>query len=168
MEFPHNWDIFEMEQFAAATPRAAGELGMELAMQVRPNGRMLDHYRVTLGGSRILDVSFGMAKLVNLPAAATWNLKLQVWPRDLSIRRNMTTSEWQNLETLIAAKDASVFAADDSVLPPADVLATLGTGEANAAMRFAVVIGSDQHLLLMLQGLPATADFLEGRPTFRG
>jgi hypothetical protein len=48
MDFPPQWQLFEMEQFATAAPRAAGELGMELAMQVRPNGRMLDHYRVII------------------------------------------------------------------------------------------------------------------------
>jgi hypothetical protein len=168
MDFPPQWQLFEMEQFATAAPRAAGELGMELAMQVRPNGRMLDHYRVTLGGSRILDVNFGMAKIISLPAVSTWNLRLQVWPRDLSIRRNMTSSEWQNLETLIAAKDAAVMTGDEAVVPYEEVLQAIRIGEASAGIRYAVVIGSDQHLLLMLQGLPASADYLVGRPTFRG
>jgi hypothetical protein len=109
-----------------------------------------------------------MAKLLTLPAAAKWNLNLQVWPRDLGIRRNMTTGEWQNLETMIAAKDVAVLAEDGSVLPYDDVLTAMKQGEASAAIRFAVVIGGDQHLRLMLQGLPATADYLVGRPTFRG
>jgi hypothetical protein len=50
MEFPPEWNVVSAEQFATAQPRAAGILGMELLVQARPNGRMLDHFRMSLGG----------------------------------------------------------------------------------------------------------------------
>jgi hypothetical protein len=43
-----------MEEFASAAPRNPGELGVEVLAQIRPNGRILDHFRVTLGGSKFL------------------------------------------------------------------------------------------------------------------
>jgi hypothetical protein len=57
---------------------------------------------------------------------------------------------------------------DEAVVPYEEILETMRIGEASAAIRYAVVSGSDQHLLLMLQCLPASADYLVGRPTFRG
>jgi hypothetical protein len=171
MEFPPNWQIFEAEEFASAMPRAAGELGAELLVQARPNGRMLDHFRVTMGGSRILDVSFPVSKIINMPAANAWKLKIQVWPRDVVLRRNMTTSEWTNIDTIIAAKDGCVMAvAEDreTEVPHAEVLACFEELGAAAAVRYTVVVGGDQHLVLMLQGLPATAETLAGKPAFRG
>jgi hypothetical protein len=57
MNFPPEEEVFGAEQFETAAPREAGELGLELMAQVRPNGRILDHFRVTLGGSKIIDVS---------------------------------------------------------------------------------------------------------------
>jgi len=37
-----------------------------------------------------------------------------------------------------------------------------------AAVRFAVDIGEDSCMQLQLHGLPASADTLSGKPTFRG
>jgi hypothetical protein len=171
MEFPPGWQIFESDQFSSATPRAAGELGAELLVQARPNGRMLDHFRVTMGGSRILDISFQMANIINLPAASGWKFKMQIWPRDVVLRRNMTTSDWLNVDAIIAAKDGCVMSVEESretLVPHAEVLASLQEAGVAAAMRFAVVVGGDQRLWLMLQGLPATAETLAGKPAFRG
>jgi hypothetical protein len=171
MEFPPSWRVFEAEEFSSAMPRAAGELGAELLVQVRPNGRMLDHFRVTLGGSRILDVSFPVSNIISMPAANAWRLKMQVWPRDVVLRRNMTTSDWSNIGTIIAAKDGCVVAEEEgreTVVPHAEVLACFEELGAVAAVRFAVVVGGDQRLVLMLQGLPATAETLAGKPAFRG
>jgi hypothetical protein len=103
MEYPPEWEAFDMEEFSKACPRVSGNLGMELLMQVRPNGRMLDHYRVTLGGAKILDVNFAMATVIKLPAATAWRLRHQVWPKDVELRRNMTTSTWMDISDLVAS-----------------------------------------------------------------
>jgi hypothetical protein len=171
MEFPPEWNVVNAEQFAKAQPRAAGNLGMELLVQARPNGRMLDHFRVSLGGSRILDVSFPVVSLVSAPRARTWRAKFQVWPRDVEIRRNMTTSAWLDFSTLVATKECQVWSeeGEEGTLVPHDVvLTTLSEAGAAASIRYAVVIGGDQRMALSLQGLPASVDQLQGKPAFRG
>jgi hypothetical protein len=168
MEYPPPWEVFNMEDFSTASPRVCGELGMELLMQVRPNGRMLDHYRVTLGGSRILDISFPVASLMTLPGAAAWKFRQQVWPKDVEIRRNMTTSGWLDLSELLASNDALVM--DDSNEPvPSDKMGDLmKSAGAAASVRFAVIVGEDHSMRLQLQGLPATSAALMAKPALRG
>jgi hypothetical protein len=170
MEFPPEWSLLAAEQFATAQPRSAGELGMELMVQARPNGRMMDHFRVSLGGSRILDVAFALSNIIASPRARTWRLKMQVWPRDVDVRRNMTSTAWMDVEVLASTKECQVvsFGSDGSESPVASEEVVACLKEAGAAIRFAVVIGGDQKLLLMLQELPASADQLIGKPAFRG
>jgi hypothetical protein len=167
MEYPpSSWQVFEADLFATAQPRSPGELGAELCVQARPNGRMLDHFRITLGRNRILDVNFAMAKVLQIPQVATWRFKMQQWPRDVVVRRNMTTTEWVNMEALISAKNASVYDGDE-ILDHAEVVADLRRAEAQVALRFGVVVGSDHHLQLMLQALPLSTEALLSKPTFR-
>jgi hypothetical protein len=134
---------------------------------------MLDHFRVAIGGSKVLEVNAAMADLLQLPSAKRWRLKLQVWPRDLDLKRNMVSSAWQDVETLIASKQAQVAIVGDNGeeeagLDPGTVIGEMKQASVGAAIRFAAVIGGDQRLTLALQGLPATADYLMGRPAFRG
>jgi hypothetical protein len=171
MEFPPEWNVVSADQFATAQPRAAGDLGMELLVQARLNGRMLDHFRVSLGGSRILDVSFPIANLVSSPRAKMWRAKFQICPRDVEIRRNMTSSAWHDFSTMVATNECQVWSEEEAeeVLVPQDaVKAILAEAGAAASIRYAVVIGGDQRMALSLQGLPATADQLQGKPAFRG
>jgi hypothetical protein len=171
MEFPPAWNVVDADQFASAQPRAAGQLGMDLLVQARPNGRMLDHYRVTLGGSRILDVCFNLSALVAAPRARTWRIKMQLWPRDVDIRRNMTTTTWMDVSSLVASRECAVLAVDggeETAVSPEEYQAVMTEAGAAAAFRFAVVIGGDQRMALALQGLPASADLLLGKPAFRG
>jgi hypothetical protein len=52
MEFqPETYDVFESNQFAAARVRLAGDAVMEVMLQMRPNGRCLDQYRIALDGT---------------------------------------------------------------------------------------------------------------------
>jgi hypothetical protein len=161
---PSDWEVFEAEQFETAAPRNAGELGAELLAQVRPNGRILDHFRVTLGGSRIIEIKTPMARLfAGTPEA--WKLCYQIWPRDVLIRRNMASSLWFNVHTMLEAREAWVEAGEARV-PVNEVLESLG--ETKAAMRFAIVVGDNLGLELNVQGLPASAETLMGKPAFRG
>jgi hypothetical protein len=64
-----------MEDFASAGPLNPRDLGVEVLAEVRPNGRILDHFRVTIGGSKILDVNVGLANVLNVPALWNWRLK---------------------------------------------------------------------------------------------
>jgi hypothetical protein len=132
--------------------------------QVRPNGRILDHFRVTLGGSKILDISAPMASL--FPGSpASWKWRYQSWPRDVAIRRNMSSSLWLNAHFLIEAREAWVEI-NEAKLPTEQELEQLG--EAKAAIRFAVMIGDNLNMELNIQSLPASAESLMGKPAFRG
>jgi hypothetical protein len=168
MEYPPEWEAFDMEEFSTACPRVSGNLGMELLMQARPNGRMLDHYRVTLGGAKILDVNFAMATVMALPAANAWRLRHQVWPKDVMLRRNMTTSAWVDISDLVASNDALVMDGTNEPVPSDQVMAAMKTAGAAASIRFAVVVGEDHHMRLQLQGLPATSTTLQAKPALRG
>jgi hypothetical protein len=166
MDYPPEWDFFPMEDFVSAGPRNPGDLGVEVLAQVRPNGRILDHFQVTLGGSKILDVNVGLANVLNVPAMGNWRLKFQLWPCDLEIRRNMTSTTWLDVGDLVATKDGHVQAESGEAVDPEAVAAQLK--EINLAYRFAVVVGEDERLQLQLQMMPASAATLMGKPVFRG
>jgi hypothetical protein len=173
MEYPpQQWECFNAEEFNTAQPRSAGELGAELLVQVRPNGRMLDHFRVAVGGNKILQINAAMADVLQIPSAKTWRLKMQLWPRDLDVKRNMTSTAWLDVVTLIASNTAKVVSAgengEEAAIESSVVLDEIKQAEVGAAVRFMVAVGGDQKLALVLQGLPATADYLMGRPAFRG
>ena len=70
MEFPPDtYFIFPAEHFETAGPRIIGDYTAEILAQARPNGRVMDHWRVILGGNKALEAEVDLAKLV--PAAAT-------------------------------------------------------------------------------------------------
>jgi hypothetical protein len=75
---------------------------MEVMLQMRPNGRCLDHFRIALTGTH-LDTQVKAANVFKAPILAKYRLTLQAWPRDLRIRRNMTTTEWWDVYTSIFA-----------------------------------------------------------------
>jgi hypothetical protein len=57
MEFPpETYDVFEADQFETARARLTGDAVMEVMLQMRPNGRCLDHYRIALGRYRAGDL----------------------------------------------------------------------------------------------------------------
>jgi hypothetical protein len=52
MEFPpETYDVFEADQFETARARLTGDAVMEAMLQMRPNGRCLDHYHIALDGT---------------------------------------------------------------------------------------------------------------------
>ena len=168
MDFPPDWEIFPEDEFTMASPRNAGELGMELLAQVRPNGRVLDHYRITMGGSKILDITVPLEKLLLCQPDNSLLFKYQVWPKDISIKRNMSTSSWSDVYDLLASRCASVAVVGGEALPHEAILADLKGAEKAASIRFATVIGEDLRMRLVLQCLPASTAHIMGKPLLRG
>jgi hypothetical protein len=165
MDFPPNYVFMEADRFATAEPREPGALGAEVLAQVRSTGRIADHFRVTLGGSRIIDVSAPLAAMIQgIPS--TWQFRFQVWPRDIEIRRNMVSTAWLNVHAQLAAKEAGVMDQAGAQIPHEAVLEEIQ--EKRAAFRFIVVISDSSNLELMLQALPASKETLTGKPAFRG
>ena len=156
-------------------PRNPGRLGIEVMTQARVNGRIIDHFRVTLGGSEILKVHFNTNNIFLVENTPAVNLSYEIWPRDISIRRNMATSEWLDVATLLASRDVSVITgglADAEVPDGNTALLAAMDGQpkpmVSASIRWAVCASIDGRMELVLQTFPSTAAILSGKPAFRG
>ena len=172
MEFPPDtWFVFPAENFTTAVPRIHGDFTAEVMAQVRPNGQVLDHWRIAQGGSKPLEAEINIAAVI--PAAATlpkWHLTYQQWPRDVIVRRNMTTSGWVDLLTLLAANDIGVMSeTGENVTNPTvvEALNSLPDKSSNSAScRWAVCVGEAGRLELQLQALPTPTTILTGKPIY--
>ena len=172
MEFPPSeWTVFEAADFEVAQPRNPGDLGVDLLAQVRPNGRVVDHWRLTLGGAKILQTNMLLSSLVpkavEMPAV---RLSFQKWPAEITMRRNMTTTDWFDVLELLSANDVTV--ANEAGEPVenqvvVEALNNITDKSANsAALRWAVAISPANKLELQLQCLPAPTHRLS-RPIFK-
>jgi len=171
MEFPGRWDIFLMEEFNTAFPRSPGELGMEVMVQARSNGRLIDHFRVTLNGSSMLKVEVPLNAIFCTADLPPWSLRWDIWPRDVTLRRNMCTSAWVDAYTAILANEIEVVDKKGEI-PKEKVESFFKQGKdklvLHAAFRWAVGISEDLKMALSLQCLPASVSQLEGNPIFKG
>ena len=95
-------------------------------------------------------------------------LKYGVWPRDIKIKRNMTTRQWLDITELLASKKAAVHDSEGSMLSHAAVVSDISNLGTSSSLRFATVVGEDHLMQLHLQCLPASAKHLMGKPTLRG
>ena len=168
MEFPvDNLDAFPSAYFDGS-PNGGGNMNMELLAQMRDNGRVMDHWRLSVGGSSLHNVMFPMTTMVGLPDLAGWRLRMQFWPRDIHIRRNMTSSIWVFVNQMIAAREAQIINDNNKQIPSEAVLTELQSSSTEASVRWAIVIGEDEKLRLHLQSLPASAVVLSSKPSLRG
>ena len=176
MEYPpEDWPCLNSEDFELAVTRNPGVLGVEVMTQARVNGRIIDHFRVALGGSEILRVRFSTRDIFLVENTPAVQLRHEVWPRDIRIRRNMTTSEWLDVATLLASNDVSVIpdGPADAEIPAGNeaLLAAMDgqpKAQVSASIRWAVCAGIDGRMELALQSFPASAATLSGKPAFRG
>jgi hypothetical protein len=175
MEFPltvEEWTAFDAESFLAAEARDPGGLGMELLSQIRGNGRVMDHSRVVLGGSQLLEADIRTGDVCHgFGSLSETKLKFQYWPRDIKIRRNMSTSDWSDVWDLISRREVQVTT-ERTEVDAATVVELLGREdtrrEAGAVVRWAVVIGQDRTMRLELQSLPARLESISGKPLLHG
>jgi len=171
MEFPGRWDVFSMEEYPTAIARSPGKAGIEVMAQARANGRLVDHFKVTVNGSEVLTVNFPLSALFAVADLPDWKIQWDIWPRDIPIRRNMCSSGWIDLYSGILSNEVFVF--DDKGPVPKDKIETFfqqGKGKMtlHAAYRWAVGISEDQRMMLGLYALPASLTHLEGNPIFKG
>jgi hypothetical protein len=103
MEFPpETYDVFEADQFESARAHLTGDAVMEVMLQMRPNGRCLDHYRNALDGT-VLETQVVATNVFRAPVLAKYRLTYQAWPRNLKIRQYMTTTAWVDSYIVITA-----------------------------------------------------------------
>ncbi len=174
MEFPlKRWEIniFDGDDFEAAEARDPGHLGMELLAQVRPNGRIQDHFRIVLGGRQPLNVKTSFGLLYGSSKYKSYMLQMQSWPRDVTIRRNSATSNWKDVHDLLSERNAAVTDPDGATIPTDEIMKVMTeeiipAGGA-ASVRWAVVIGDDKTMRLDLTTLPATEATIAARPVLK-
>jgi hypothetical protein len=173
MEFPpESYDVFDSEQLETARARLAGDAVMEVMLQMRPNGRCLDHYRIALDGT-VLETQVNATSVFRAPVLAKYRLTYQAWPRDLKIRRNMTTTAWADSYIAIAANNILVSTEEKGdAVPPEEIKSVFSAikemGLKSGSTRYAVVAGPDGRMWLEHQALPGTAEALTSKPTFAG
>ncbi len=119
--------VFAASDFNTAAPRFPGERGVELMTQVKSNGRIMDHWRMALGGSKVLEATFPLSTI--LPAAVglpAWHVTYQQFPRDIVLRRNMLSSTWIYAVGLLSSHEFLVADAEEQ---PVDIhlACTIGT-----------------------------------------
>lgn len=171
MEFPGRWDVFPMEEYSTAIARCPGKAGIEVMAQARANGRLIDHFKVTINGSEVLNVNFPLSAVFSVADMPDWRIQWDIWPRDIPIRRNMSSSNWADLYSGILSNEIFVF--DDKGPVPKDKIEGFfqqGKGKLtlHAAFRWAVGISDDLRMMVGLYALPASLTTLEGNPVFKG
>jgi hypothetical protein len=142
----------------------------ELFAEARDNGRILDNTRCVLGGTDILEAEISLAKMFEDPVLRSYKMHIQRWPRDVDLKKGLLSGLWNDLKTVVSARDASVMDNTGSGIPAREFLEVLEgaeDGHESAAIRWAVALGDDERLVLQLQGLPATAALLNGKPSFK-
>ncbi len=175
MEFPadkKSWNVFPIEEFDSAQARDPGGLGLEVMAQIRDNGRLLDHFRVALGGRDILTVETNLSKVFHDNKMSTYRLRFQYWAKDIFIRRNTTTSAWRGVHEMLAERDAILLREDGSSLQRDEAMEVLksddeNTTEKEASIRWAVAVGDEGDLRLNLVTLPASEDVISNRPLLK-
>jgi hypothetical protein len=89
MEFPSRWDVFSMDKYTAAIARSPGEASTEIMVQAKANGMFINHFKVTVNGSEVLN--FPLNTLFTVADLPNWRVQWDIWPRDIPIRRNMSS-----------------------------------------------------------------------------
>jgi hypothetical protein len=162
MEFPPEWNVFLLEDFEAVAA------GMELMAQMRPNGGLLDHVHVATGGAEILEAEIKLNNLFLISSLNSWKAKFQFWARDTAIRRNMTSSAWKDVYSMIHSHKIRIEEEGGEPVDMAEVVGELDCQPASrsAVIRHDVVIGEDQQMALELQSLPAFLATVNGKPSY--
>jgi hypothetical protein len=175
MEFPPDWLVEPWDDFdtaVASLDNSGNDLAIELLAQLRPTGRILDNFRLSVNGTEILEAELELNQLLPTPVFNGFKLRFQYWPRDIGIRRNLTTGGWLDVTDLIAANNATVLDPEGAGVPNNEFRRILeelpDNGLESCAIRWAVVVGKDGLLKLQLQALPSDAASLNGRPLTKG
>jgi hypothetical protein len=172
MEFPTNWVVFNISDYDTGSPSVSRDFKVELFAQLRNTGRILDGFKFTLDGTKVLEAYVDLHKILPAPELRGMQAFFQCQPCDVKIRRNMLTSAWVSIKDGISSNNVDVLDESGAGVPAGSVLKILdrlpGSGPTNASTRWAVVVGADSFLKLQLQGLLLVASVLNNRSMFKG
>ncbi len=156
---------YSVDEASNSHPRTA-----ELFATVRNNGRVLDDVKIVIGGTGMFEANFKIKKLITDDVIGSWSVNIQRWARDIVIRDGLLSSLWTDLSTIVSARDATINDNNGAGIPAAEFLRLLDEaedGDAQAALRWAVTLNERGRLAAQLQGLPASAAALNGKPSYK-
>ena len=155
-----------------AAPRDPGDIGVEAMAQARVNGRVLDHFRIVLGGSQLLEATSAVKNIFPVAAMPDWTLGFSCWPRDVAIRRNMASSAWQDIRVLVAANDIKLLNSEGIAVASNEILDLLESVADktlnSASIRWWVGVSEDGRMQLQLQAAPGPASGYLSKPAWKG
>jgi hypothetical protein len=79
---------------------------------------VLDDFVFRFGESETLKIDADLDKFIPLPEFKGWKIMFEMWPHDIMLRMNMSTSVWQDMPAMVAFRDASVLNGDGGGVPP--------------------------------------------------
>lgn len=174
MDWPQpTFDCFTADEFEMAGARDPGHIGVELIAQARPNGRIIDHYKLVVGGDQLIEFTLPVSRFfeVQLPE---WHLAFSFWPRDIPIRRNMASSEWEDIRDVVQAGEVRLTDKEGAFLSYSSLADALDpasssskTQKISSSFRWMISVGSDGRPELHMQLLPVPASVLAGKPIFK-
>ena len=172
MEFPPQWSFFPMEDFELAAPRDPGDIGVEAMAEARANGRVLDHFRIVLGGSQMLEATVAVKDIFPVAAMPSWSVAFSCWPRDVAIRRNMASSAWQDIRDMVAANNVKLLNGEGANVASnefLDLLDSVANKTLNSAsIRCWIGASEDGRMQLQLQAAPSPASGYLSKPAWKG
>ena len=155
--------------FTTARPHNAGLCGMELLAQVRPNGRILDHYRVSLCRRQPYprcQLQAGWA--APLPHYGRASLQIQCVAQSRGHQEEHVDFRLVRCLRSHGLQESLRDWRGEPAHPIWQDSAGDQGGRQHGRLRFAVVAGEDAKMQLLLQCLPGSANSLMGRPLLRG
>jgi hypothetical protein len=111
-EFPTDWDVFPVNEFATfhQENRLEDPMGMVTLLKLGPDGKSTGIFKVVLFGGGIIDIPIPVTDILHEPPPrlASMVIKLSVRADKTNIALNSTTSPWRDLLTLLKGKSATV------------------------------------------------------------
>jgi hypothetical protein len=107
MSFPlDDWEWLTGEQAGLFVCREVTRpLAAEVVLEVTQG--KAGTFNTFLGGSELLECQFRAERLLG-PDFSGYTLHLDTWPRDVSIRANMSRSDWCDLEEMVSSSSMGV------------------------------------------------------------
>jgi hypothetical protein len=155
--------------FHVDEPPTSSKHTAELFATVRNNGRILDEFKCVLGGSEVVESDFSLGLIFENPVVAEFTARIQRWPRDIDLRKGLLSSTWQDFKKMVTNRDVCILDKEGGGLSANDFLKACSEMEEaeNAAIRWAIVLNDGGRLAIQLQGLPASASVLNGKPSLK-
>jgi hypothetical protein len=160
-----------MAEYALARAAASAKLTGELHAQVQQNRQVLDDFIFRFGGSETLKIEAHPGQVYSNPRVQGLEVMFEMWPHDIMLRTNMSTSVWQDMPppAMVAFRDASVLDRDGTGIAAEflRMLADLEDDPDTASFRWGLMISDSLRMVLQLQSLPASSTYLCGKPALR-